>query len=108
MTNQKDQAEHPMENASDIAEKFAALGSMDAVKESGVFDELMGFIVRGEIQLDGKDGNIAADHPRRTGTRAEIRAQQPPGLRQGGRAFPVRPGLSQRLLLENRIHGGRR
>lgn len=47
-----------MENASDIADKFAALGSMDVVKESGAFDELMGFIDRGEIQLDGKDGFI--------------------------------------------------
>jgi len=56
MTIQKDQAEQSMENASDIAEKIAALGSMDAVKESGAFDELMGFIDRGEIQLDGKDG----------------------------------------------------
>ena len=45
-----------MENASDIAEKIAALGSMDAVKDSGAFGELMGFIDRGEIQLDGKDG----------------------------------------------------
>ena len=72
MTIQKDQAEQSMENASDIAEKIAALGSMDAVKESGAFDELMGFIDRGEIQLDGKDGNIAADHPCRAGTRTEI------------------------------------
>ncbi|GAA3300085.1 IS256 family transposase [Glutamicibacter nicotianae] len=47
-----------MENPSEIAEKIAALGSMDAVKESGAFDELMGFIDRGEIQLDGKDGFI--------------------------------------------------
>ena len=58
MTIQKDQAEQSMENASDIAEKIAALGSMDAVKESGAFDELMGFIDRGEIQLDGKNGFI--------------------------------------------------
>lgn len=58
MTIQKDQAEQSMENASDIAEKIAALGSMDAVKDSGAFDELMGFIDRGEIQLDGKDGFI--------------------------------------------------
>lgn len=43
-----------MENPSDVAEKIAALGSMDAVKESGAFDELRGFIDRGEIQLDGK------------------------------------------------------
>lgn len=58
MTIQKDQAEQSMENASDIAEKIAALGSMDAVKDSGAFEELMGFIDRGEIQLDGKDGFI--------------------------------------------------
>lgn len=58
MTIQKDQTEQSMENPSDIAEKIAALGSMDAVKESGAFDELMGFIDRGEIQLDGKDGFI--------------------------------------------------
>lgn len=56
MIIQKDQVETPMENPSDIADKIAALGSMDAVKESGAFDELMGFIDRGEIQLDGKDG----------------------------------------------------
>lgn len=43
-----------MENAADIANKSAALGSMDAVKESDAFDELMGFIDRGDIQLDGK------------------------------------------------------
>jgi len=58
MTIQKDQAEQSMENASDVAEKIAALGSMDAVKDSGAFDELMGFIDRGEIQLDGTDGFI--------------------------------------------------
>ena len=58
MTIQKDQTEQSMENPLDIAEKIAALGSMDAVKESGAFDELMGFIDRGEIQLDGKDGFI--------------------------------------------------
>ncbi|MGO2081839.1 IS256 family transposase [Glutamicibacter arilaitensis] len=58
MTTQKDQAEKSMEDASDVAEKIAALGSMDAVKESGAFDELMGFIDRGEIQLDGKNGFI--------------------------------------------------
>lgn len=58
MTIQEDQAETPLENAADVANKFAALGSMDAVKESGAFDELMGFIDRGEIQLDGKDGFI--------------------------------------------------
>lgn len=55
MTIQKDQAEQSMENVSDIAEKMAALGSIDAVKESGAFDELMGFIDRGENQLGGKD-----------------------------------------------------
>ncbi|MGP5384120.1 transposase, partial [Glutamicibacter arilaitensis] len=58
MTTQKDQAEKSMEDVSDVAEKIAALGSMDAVKESGAFDELMGFIDRGEIQLDGKNGFI--------------------------------------------------
>jgi len=58
MTLQKDQVVPSVENASDIANKLAALGSMDAVKESGAFDELMGFIDRGEIQLDGKDGFI--------------------------------------------------
>lgn len=58
MTIQKDQAEQSIEKASDIAEKIAALGSMDAVKDSGAFDELMGFIGRGKIQLDGKDGFI--------------------------------------------------
>lgn len=58
MTVEKDQDQTPMKNASDVAEKLAALGSMDAVKESGAFDELMGFIDRGEIQLDGKDGFI--------------------------------------------------
>lgn len=58
MTIQKEQAEQTVENASDIAEKIAALGSMDAVKESGAFDELMGFIDQGEIQLDGKNGFI--------------------------------------------------
>lgn len=56
MTTQTGQADTPMENAADVANKFAALGSMDAVKETGAFDELMGFIDRGEIQLDGKNG----------------------------------------------------
>lgn len=56
MTIQEDQAEQSMENASDIAEKIAALGSMDAVKDSGAFDELTGFIDRGEIQSTAKTG----------------------------------------------------
>lgn len=58
MTTQTGQAEKSMEDASDVAEKIAAIGSMNAVKESGAFDELMGFIDRGEIQLDGKNGFI--------------------------------------------------
>lgn len=49
MTIQKDQVEQRRENASGIAEKITALGSIDAVKDSGVFDELMGLIDRGEI-----------------------------------------------------------
>ena len=47
MTIRKNQTEQRMENASDTAEKITALGSMDAVKESGAFDELMGFIDHG-------------------------------------------------------------
>lgn len=58
MTAQNHQAAQPIENASYIAEKIAAHGPTDAVKESGAFDELMGFIDHDEIQLDGKDGFI--------------------------------------------------
>lgn len=58
MTIENEQVEHEMVDASASAEKFAELGSMDAVKESGAFDELMGQIDRGEIELSGKDGFI--------------------------------------------------
>lgn len=58
MTIDFEQGDHQMVDASATAEKFAALGSMEAVKESGAFDELMAQIDAGEIQLDGKDGFI--------------------------------------------------
>src|SRR5690625_1251009 len=58
MTIEHEQVEHEMVDASETADKLAALGSMEAVKESGAFDELMGQIDRGEIELDGKDGFI--------------------------------------------------
>lgn len=43
-------------DASKAAEQMATVGSMEALKASGAFDELMGQIDRGEIELDGKDG----------------------------------------------------
>lgn len=61
MTIEDEQVEHvsqDMVDASQTAEKFADLGSMAAVKESGAFDELMGQIDRGEIELSGKEGFI--------------------------------------------------
>lgn len=45
-------------DASAVAERMAAVGNMEALKASGAFDELMGQIDRGEIELDGKDGFI--------------------------------------------------
>ena len=45
-------------DASAVAERMAAAGSMEALKASGAFDELMGQIDRGEIDLDGKHGFI--------------------------------------------------
>ncbi len=45
-------------NASRTAEQMAAVGSMEALKASGAFDELMDQIDRGEIELEGKDGFI--------------------------------------------------
>lgn len=45
-------------DASAAAERMAAVGNMEALKASGAFDELMGQIDRGEIELDGKDGFI--------------------------------------------------
>lgn len=47
-----------MVDAASMADKSADLASMEAVKESGAFDELMGQIDRCEIQLDGKEGFI--------------------------------------------------
>jgi putative transposase len=44
--------------ASELARKAAAAGSMDALKASGAFDELMAQIDSGELELDGKDGFI--------------------------------------------------
>lgn len=58
MTIDFEQGDQQMVDASAMAEKLAALGSMEAVKESGAFDELMAQIDAGEIQLDGKDGFI--------------------------------------------------
>ncbi|MBB2997585.1 putative transposase [Paeniglutamicibacter cryotolerans] len=45
-------------DASAAAERMAAVGNMEALKASGAFDELMGQIDRGEIELDGKNGFI--------------------------------------------------
>lgn len=53
-----EQGDHQMVDASVTAERFAALGSMEDVKESGAFDELMAQIDAGEIELSGKDGFI--------------------------------------------------
>lgn len=58
MTIDFEQVEHDVVDAGSMADKFAELGSMEAVKDSGAFDELMGQIDRGEIQLDGKEGFI--------------------------------------------------
>ncbi|MDQ0677778.1 hypothetical protein QFZ30_001160 [Arthrobacter pascens] len=41
-----------------LARKAAAAGSMDALKASGAFDELMNQIDSGQLELDGKDGFI--------------------------------------------------
>lgn len=43
-----------MENTSNITVNIPALGSVDAVKESGAFDELTGLIDREEIQFYSK------------------------------------------------------
>ena len=58
MTIDFEQVEHDVVDAGAMAEKLAELGSMEAVQDSGAFDELMGQIDRGEIQLDGKEGFI--------------------------------------------------
>lgn len=58
MTIDYEQVEHDVVDAASMANKLAELGSMEAVKDSGAFDELMGQIDRGEIQLDGKEGFI--------------------------------------------------
>lgn len=58
MTINYEQVEHDVVDAASMADKLAELGSMEAVKDSGAFDELMGQIDRGEIQLDGKEGFI--------------------------------------------------
>lgn len=42
----------------EAAERIAAVGDMGRLRESGAFDELMGQIDRGEIELDGKGGFI--------------------------------------------------
>ena len=42
----------------ELARRAAAAGSMDALKASGAFDELMAQIDAGQLELDGKDGFI--------------------------------------------------
>jgi putative transposase len=42
----------------ELARRAAAAGSMDALKASGAFDELMAQIDSGQLELDGKDGFI--------------------------------------------------
>ena len=42
----------------ELARRAAAAGSMDALKASGAFDELMAQINSGQLELDGKDGFI--------------------------------------------------
>lgn len=58
MTIDYEQVEHDVVDAASMADRLAELGSMEAVQDSGAFDELMGQIDRGELQLDGKDGFI--------------------------------------------------
>lgn len=50
--------EHNGVQAEDIARRAAAAGSMDALKASGAFDELMAQIDSGQLELDGRDGFI--------------------------------------------------
>jgi len=57
-TEQHDHTESTTVDAAAVANKLAAAGSMEAIQESGAFDELMGQIDRGEIELSGKDGFI--------------------------------------------------
>lgn len=42
----------------ELARRATAAGSMDALKASGAFDELMAQIDSGQLELDGKDGFI--------------------------------------------------
>lgn len=42
----------------ELAQRAAAAGSMDALKTSGAFNELMAQIDSGRLELDGKDGFI--------------------------------------------------
>jgi putative transposase len=42
----------------ELARRAVAAGSMDALKASGAFDELMAQIDSGQLELDGKDGFI--------------------------------------------------
>lgn len=42
----------------ELARRAAAAGSMEALKASGAFDELMNQIDSGQLELDGKDGFI--------------------------------------------------
>ncbi|MHC6177255.1 transposase [Glutamicibacter sp. X7] len=86
-----------MNDASDIAENIAVFDPMDAVKESGAFDEPMGFIKRGEIQLDGKVGFIR--QLIRAGLERRLKAEltDHPGLRERRSPGPVHPELPQRF-----------
>lgn len=75
-------------DATAVAERMAAVGNMEALKASGAFDELMGQIDRGEIDLDGKDGFI----------QQLIRA----GLERG-----LKAELTEHLGYEKHGHAGR-
>jgi putative transposase len=64
----------------ELARRAAAAGSMDALKASGAFDELMAQIDSRRLELDGKDGCIQQLIKGLTGTQAAGRAPRASGL----------------------------
>ena len=107
MTIDFEQGDQQMVDASAMAEKLAALGSMEAVKESGAFDELMAQIDAGEIQLDGKDGFI--QQIIRAGLERGLQAELTGHLGYDKHSAEGRgtDNSTNEHLPEDRVHGGR-
>ena len=107
MTIQKDQAEERKETLQAPPRRSQPSAPWASSMNPGPSTNSWDSSTAEKSRLTAKTANITADHPRRAGTRPEIRAEQPPGLRARRIPGPVHLQLAQRVLPEDRVHDRR-